>query len=292
MRIGLVSPYSWSFQGGVNRHVEALAEEFLGRGHDVRVLAPVDPPGALSRATHRSMPEPRELPGLRDAARPHDRLRCKRRRLQPVGDPGERLRPPAPGGPGGRIRRHPRARAACPAGRLERGAGREDAGRRHLPRLLDQADAQLHRQRPRRAPHVQPPLRPDRGLRGGRLDRRTLVRRRVHDRPQRRRHRGGAGRAEEARGGAEDPLRRPPRGAQGPASPAERLQRAGRARAFEADRDRRRRGGRQALARQPRPARLDGRPRPRLRGGAVGADGLPPTCSARRRSPARASAWC
>ncbi|MFT3866009.1 MAG: lysylphosphatidylglycerol synthase domain-containing protein [Solirubrobacterales bacterium] len=62
MRIGLVSPYSWSFQGGVNRHVEALAEEFLGRGHDVRVLAPVDPPGLLSRATHRAMPEPRELP--------------------------------------------------------------------------------------------------------------------------------------------------------------------------------------------------------------------------------------
>jgi phosphatidylinositol alpha-mannosyltransferase len=62
VRIGLVSPYSWSFQGGVNRHVEALAEEFLGRGHDVRVLAPVDPPGAFSRATHRATPEPRELP--------------------------------------------------------------------------------------------------------------------------------------------------------------------------------------------------------------------------------------
>lgn len=46
----------------MNRHVEALAEEFLGRGHDVRVLAPVDPPGALSRATHRAAPEPRELP--------------------------------------------------------------------------------------------------------------------------------------------------------------------------------------------------------------------------------------
>jgi phosphatidyl-myo-inositol alpha-mannosyltransferase len=46
----------------VNRHVEALAEEFIGRGHDVRVLAPVDPPGRISRATHRSMPEPRELP--------------------------------------------------------------------------------------------------------------------------------------------------------------------------------------------------------------------------------------
>jgi phosphatidylinositol alpha-mannosyltransferase len=46
----------------VNRHVEALAEEFLGRGHDVRVLAPVDPPGALSRATHRAAPQPRDLP--------------------------------------------------------------------------------------------------------------------------------------------------------------------------------------------------------------------------------------
>ncbi|HEX2264705.1 MAG TPA: glycosyltransferase [Solirubrobacterales bacterium] len=46
----------------MNRHVEALAEEFLGRGHDVRVLAPVDPPGRLSRALHRAPAEPRELP--------------------------------------------------------------------------------------------------------------------------------------------------------------------------------------------------------------------------------------
>ena len=62
MRIGLVSPYSWSYQGGVNRHVEALAEEFLRRGHDVRVLAPVDPPGRLSRALHRAPAERREMP--------------------------------------------------------------------------------------------------------------------------------------------------------------------------------------------------------------------------------------
>ncbi|HET8955237.1 MAG TPA: glycosyltransferase [Solirubrobacterales bacterium] len=46
----------------MNRHVEALAEEFLGRGHDVRVLAPVDPPGRLSRALHRAQAEARELP--------------------------------------------------------------------------------------------------------------------------------------------------------------------------------------------------------------------------------------
>jgi phosphatidylinositol alpha-mannosyltransferase len=46
----------------VNRHVEALTEELIGRGHDVRVLAPYDPPGRLSRGLHRAAPEPREAP--------------------------------------------------------------------------------------------------------------------------------------------------------------------------------------------------------------------------------------
>ncbi len=46
----------------MNRHVEALAEEFLGRGHHVRVLAPFDPPGRLSRVLHRAEPEAREVP--------------------------------------------------------------------------------------------------------------------------------------------------------------------------------------------------------------------------------------
>jgi phosphatidylinositol alpha-mannosyltransferase len=62
VRIALVSPYSWSYQGGVNRHVEALAEEFLSRGHHVRVLAPFDPPGRVSRVLHRAEPELREIP--------------------------------------------------------------------------------------------------------------------------------------------------------------------------------------------------------------------------------------
>lgn len=62
MRIALVSPYSWNYQGGVNRHVEALAEELLGRGDDVRVLAPVDPPDRISRALHRAPAEERRLP--------------------------------------------------------------------------------------------------------------------------------------------------------------------------------------------------------------------------------------
>jgi phosphatidyl-myo-inositol alpha-mannosyltransferase len=62
MRIALVSPYSWTYQGGVNRHVEALAEQFIARGDHVRVLAPWDPPDAVSRRLHRSHPELREAP--------------------------------------------------------------------------------------------------------------------------------------------------------------------------------------------------------------------------------------
>jgi phosphatidyl-myo-inositol alpha-mannosyltransferase len=62
MRIALVSPYSWTYQGGVNRHVEALAEQFIARGDHVRVLAPWDPPDAISRRLHRSHPDLREAP--------------------------------------------------------------------------------------------------------------------------------------------------------------------------------------------------------------------------------------
>ena len=42
VRVALVSPYSWTYPGGVTRHIEALADELLAKGHDVRVLAPVD----------------------------------------------------------------------------------------------------------------------------------------------------------------------------------------------------------------------------------------------------------
>jgi phosphatidyl-myo-inositol alpha-mannosyltransferase len=62
VRIALVSPYSWTYQGGVNRHVEALAEQFLGRGDHVRVLAPWDPPDGFSRRMHRSAPRLERAP--------------------------------------------------------------------------------------------------------------------------------------------------------------------------------------------------------------------------------------
>lgn len=40
MKIGLVSPYDWSYPGGVRDHVWHLAEQIISMGHDVRILAP------------------------------------------------------------------------------------------------------------------------------------------------------------------------------------------------------------------------------------------------------------
>jgi phosphatidyl-myo-inositol alpha-mannosyltransferase len=61
MRIALVTPYSWTYEGGVNRHTQALAEHLIAREHEVRVLAPWDPPDRLSRTLHRGAP-PRVRP--------------------------------------------------------------------------------------------------------------------------------------------------------------------------------------------------------------------------------------
>ena len=63
MRIALVSPYSWTYPGGVTRHIEALAESFLSDGHDVRVLAPFDPDDRRTAVMHRgARPQRRSAP--------------------------------------------------------------------------------------------------------------------------------------------------------------------------------------------------------------------------------------
>ena len=268
----------------MNRHVEALAEEFLGRGHDVRVLAPFDPPGRVSRVLHRAAAEPREMP---DYLTPLGRtigLRRQRLRLQPR----RRSRP------AGSWRRA----ARCARGEFDvihvheplaplvgwnatLGARTPVVGTFHaystkpVPNYIANAA--------RRPPHVQPPLGPDRRLRGGRLDRAALVRRRLHDHPQRGRRRRRAERAAAAGGGAAHPLRRPPGGAQGAADPADRLRRPGRARPLPPDRDRRRARGRAPLPRRPRAAALDRHPRPGLRREPLGG-------AARRRRALRAVA--
>src|SRR5688500_11849789 len=62
MRVAVVSPYSWSYPGGVNRHVDALAKSLAKRGHDAVVMAPFDPPDRITRLTHRDEPRLGELP--------------------------------------------------------------------------------------------------------------------------------------------------------------------------------------------------------------------------------------
>ena len=44
MKIGLVSPYDWSYPGGVRDHVWHLADEFIAKGYDVRIMAPASGP--------------------------------------------------------------------------------------------------------------------------------------------------------------------------------------------------------------------------------------------------------
>jgi phosphatidyl-myo-inositol alpha-mannosyltransferase len=62
VRIALLSPYSWTYPGGVTRHIEALASELAAAGHQARVLAPFDPDDALSVRLHRgARPQPREV---------------------------------------------------------------------------------------------------------------------------------------------------------------------------------------------------------------------------------------
>jgi phosphatidyl-myo-inositol alpha-mannosyltransferase len=63
VRIALVSPYSWTYPGGVTRHIEALSAELCAQGHEPDILAPFDPDDALSRRLHRgARPQWREPP--------------------------------------------------------------------------------------------------------------------------------------------------------------------------------------------------------------------------------------
>jgi phosphatidylinositol alpha-mannosyltransferase len=63
VRIALLSPYSWTYPGGVTRHIEALARELTHAGHEARILAPCDPDDGVSRRLHRgARPHAREVP--------------------------------------------------------------------------------------------------------------------------------------------------------------------------------------------------------------------------------------
>jgi phosphatidyl-myo-inositol alpha-mannosyltransferase len=63
MRVAILSPYSWTYPGGVTRHIEALAECLIADGHHVRVLAPFDPTDRLGSVLHRgARPQPMDKP--------------------------------------------------------------------------------------------------------------------------------------------------------------------------------------------------------------------------------------
>ncbi len=53
MKIGIVTPYDWSYPGGVRDHVWHLANEFISMGHDVRVLAPAS--GTKGKLTEKNI---------------------------------------------------------------------------------------------------------------------------------------------------------------------------------------------------------------------------------------------
>ncbi len=61
VRIALISPYSWTYPGGVTRHIEALSAELAALGHEARILAPYDPDDAFARHLHRGA-KPQKVP--------------------------------------------------------------------------------------------------------------------------------------------------------------------------------------------------------------------------------------
>src|SRR6188472_3487473 len=63
VKVALVSPYSWTYPGGVTRHIEALAGELTAGGHDVRVFAPFDADSRRTALAHRgARPQARPVP--------------------------------------------------------------------------------------------------------------------------------------------------------------------------------------------------------------------------------------
>src|SRR4051794_41496966 len=63
VKVALVSPYSWTYPGGVTRHIEALARELLAGGHEIRVFAPFDADTRRTALAHRgARPQARPVP--------------------------------------------------------------------------------------------------------------------------------------------------------------------------------------------------------------------------------------
>ena len=290
MRIALVSPYSWTYPGGVNRPTPSARRASDRRGNDVRVLCALGPAGPPQPyAPPRSLSAGPADAGLPDDARSHGRLRGQRRHLEPVGVP-RCDREAAARAARRSLRGRPRAGAAGADARLGRDAGSRARPSSGPSTPTRRSSCPADRDLSRCAAQVQQAQRPHRRLRGRELDRQALVRRQLRDRPERGRHRRAAPTAE---AGATT-------GSGCCSSAAPRSARACRCccRAFEALVEHvparlivagaAPRRGRSATSPTPRRSRHHalGGVTEDEKWGAPDAD-----CSARRRSPARASGW-
>ena len=188
MRIALVSPYSWTYPG--RRHAA-----YRGAGRAVHRRGSSRPrAGALRSARHRLGGAAPRRASAGGVAAPDYLVSLGRTVGFKANGAVSNLvctpyvgRGPAARAADRRLRRRPHPRAGRAAGRL--GGHRLDpaAAGRHLPLLLREPRLQRDRQRDRRAARAQPPARPDRRVRGRRVDRATLVRWPLPDHPQRRR---------------------------------------------------------------------------------------------------------
>jgi len=86
VKIALVTPYSWTTPGGVNKHVETLAEQLRRRGHEVRILAPSDGPvgpGVIGLGRTVPIPFNGSVARITFGPRVRARVRVALRRAQP-----------------------------------------------------------------------------------------------------------------------------------------------------------------------------------------------------------------
>ena len=208
MRIALLSPYSWTYPGGVTRHIEALAERFIdGGARGARAGARSTRRTALFATLHRGARPQRVQPpdylislgrtvGFKangavsnlsitpyGVATMHRELRTGRFDVVHVHEPIAPV-------------------TAMGGGRLDSPAARRDVS--HLQR---ESALQRDRERARSPARVQPSARADRGVRGCCLDRAAVLRRSLSRDPQRRARRFGARACAPAQTPAGDVLR-------------------------------------------------------------------------------------
>ncbi len=84
LKLGLVSPYSWTSQWGVNRHIRGLAASLAANGHDVSIIAPAEERDEArvarrrARASRKAAPKRQpHQPGEAHPYNPHENVNGK-----------------------------------------------------------------------------------------------------------------------------------------------------------------------------------------------------------------------